>query len=276
MAGFVFFGIFGYQMYHSIVKYISKPTESFTTWQLFEKLPKKPLLTVCPKDQFNATAAAELGYSDSMAFLAGHTDGKIISWGSHKNMTFETLTEKIYGHMKVNVEAMDENDNMVAERSLFLANKGKCKLFSNYEGDWIGVNFTEQDFVDNTTYAMFITDPFDETNYNIGEVNTNGDKIIINRDSLGQINAYLISVEKNVKITKCYKYLDEKLSCMQGAAEDDLYEYLGTCLPPWLNKTLGCNSSYSSDKVFKYFSDKFEDSQTYDAATGFKVCNKFH
>ena len=271
MAGFVFFGIFGYQMYHSIVKYGSKPTESFTTLQPFDKLPQKPFLTICPKDQFNATAADELGYSDSMAFLAGHTDDNTISWGAHKNMTFETLTEKIYGHMKVNAEVMDENENMLAERSLFLANKGKCKSFSNYEGDFISVIFTEQDFENNTTYALFITDPFDETNYNIGEVNTNGDKIIINKESLGQMNAYFIRVAKNVKITNCYKHLDEKLSCMQKEAEYNLYEYLETCLPPWINKTLGCNSSYSLDRVFNYFSGNFKEIQSYEAATGFKV-----
>ena len=258
-------------MFNAIVKYQKQPTESFTDWQDFEELSIKPSLTICSENQFDASAAVELGYNDSMAFLAGSTTDKAISWGTHKNMTFETLTDEIYGPMIVNACVIDENDDNLAERSLFLANKGKCKSFSNYSGNWISVLFTEEDFDDDTTYAMFITDPYDMTEYNIGEIYTNGDKITIQKESLGQTNAYLVEVVRNVKITGCSINLDERLSCMQKTAQNNLYDYLGDCLPPWMNRTLGCNSTYSSERVVEYFTNEFGEDQAYAVATGFKV-----
>ncbi len=156
--------------------------------------------------------------------------------------------------------------------SVFLANKGKCKVFKNVNETYIQISFNEEkDFSNGEKYEVFITDSNVKTTFSLSEQLTAGDKILVDNTSLGNQLAYTVQIENINKISSCNSYdIGSKNECIETAAMEDVGSDLG-CLPPWMSDKFACENStkkFSTDDIQLNFFTK-----VYDIMLGFPIYN---
>ena len=274
LAGILFYGIFAYQMKNALTTYIQKPTTTVSKLVDFEELEYRPQITICKAKQFNDSKAHELGYRELDYLLAGVTDdtkGNVVSWGKHVNKTFQEVLDHVYGEAIDAADVVENYNENLRKREVFVANKGKCFVYDGYEFPYVQVKFFADDFDNDEEYEIYITDPQAETKYNIGEVYTTGDKIKINKNSLGFFYAYLIKMKASEQMAKCFKDKYSRLDCLDSEAYEELDAYLGDCLPPWLKDDTDCNPVFDSSNVYQFMSESFIENDVYNAVIGIQV-----
>jgi hypothetical protein len=281
IAGIIFYSLFIFQMYNAIITYLSKPTIEQRKWMNFEDLSPKPLITICKKGQFDEERAKELGYRNPAMFnfLQGTADKKlfeyVLSWGGHINMTFDEMLDRIYGNDTSNVSVVGPSKgdyDKVNFETVFLINLGKCLQLSHYKPNHktlLILRFKKEDFENNETYSVLITDPFDKTMQYLGEDSTTGEKITITKEEVGYSHAYSVQIENIQKISNCNSYIEEsKSECIANAAWNDFGKNIG-CLPPWLRKDTACNGF--TKPVTEILSITAYTIKAYDAMLGYKL-----
>ena len=155
--------------------------------------------------------------------------------------------------------------------SVFLANKGKCKVFKNFNESYILISFNK-DFSNGEEYEVFITDSNVKTSFSLSEQLTAGDKILVDNTSLGNQLAYTVQIENINKISNCKGYdTSSKNDCIETAAMEDVGSDLG-CLPPWMSDKFACDDNttkkFSTDDMQVNFLTK-----VYDVMLGFPIYN---
>ena len=275
LAGIIFYAIFVYQMYNAFSTYFKRPTSAITESVDFElDLEYRPQITICRAKQFNDSKAQELGYRELDYLLAGVTDdtkGNVVSWGKHVNKTFQEVLDHVYGEAIDAADVVENYNEKLRKREVFVANKGKCFVYDGYTFPFVRVKFFADDFDNDEEYEIYITDPQAETKYNIGEVYTTGDKIKINKNSLGFFYAYLISMKASEQMAKCFKDKSSRLDCLDSKANEELVEHLGDFLPPWLKDDTDCNPVFDSSNVYQFMSGSFISNEVYNAVIGIQV-----
>ncbi len=133
LARFVFqvfaFGIFVYQMQHSVKKYLDKPVFQIKTTRAVDKV-NKPIVYICHDPQYNIDRANEAGYDWQDTFASGYVhcpeddECDEITWkGNHGNFTFEELQDYIY----------DSNySDLLVENHLEETNETDMKFVTSY------------------------------------------------------------------------------------------------------------------------------------------------
>ena len=94
---FLAFGIFVYQMKHSIEKYFEGPTMPQTSQTLVDEVTM-PVLYACQDRQFNHAKGNYYGYDFQKSFIFGTLKGSnLTSWkGKYGNMTSTELLKELY------------------------------------------------------------------------------------------------------------------------------------------------------------------------------------
>ena len=208
-------------------------------------------------------------------FLLGNTSKHFLrpSWGDHENQTFQQTIDSIYGSNKASVSVDDKTSgNTFAHEDIFLANKGKCKVYEHVNETYFSITFSEEkDFSNGEVYEVFITDPNARTSFSLLEQLTTGDKITVDKTSLGNQLAYTIQIEYVKKISNCNNYdKTSKIECVESKAMEDIGSELG-CLPPWMSEKFACGNStltFTSDEKYLGFFIK-----VYDVILGFPIYN---
>ncbi len=206
-------------------------------------------------------------------FLLGNTSKHVLkpSWGDHENQTFQQTIDSIFGSNKASVSVIDKSSGNFAHEDIFLANKGKCKVFKNVDRTYFIISFDEEkDFIKGEVYEIFITDPNAKTPFSLLEQLTTGDKITVDNTSLGHQLAYTIQIEYVKKISNCNNYdKTSKIECIETKAMEDIGSELG-CLPPWMSSKYACANStqkFSPEKYIGY------STKVYDVLLGFPIYN---
>ena len=274
LAGILFYGIFAYQMKNALTTYIQKPTTTVSKLVDFEELEYRPQITICKAKQFNDSKAQELGYRELDYLLAGVTDdtkGNVVSWGKHVNKTFQEVLDHVYGEAIDAANVVDDYNKTLRKREVFIANKGKCFVYDEYQTPYVTITFYTDDIrKDDDEFEIYVTDPQSATEYNIGEVFTTGEKIKVDKNSLGLFNAYLISMKSNMQIFLCLKSKDVRIDCLESKAKERLKNYIGDCLPPWITNGAQCDSVYKKSETIEYV-NKFRFEDIYNVVIGLQV-----
>ena len=236
---FLAFGIFVYQMKHSIEKYFEGPTMPQTSQTLVDEVTM-PVLYACQDRQFNHAKGNYYGYN-LITFLFGIiTDSDDISWkGKFGNRTSTELLQELY--------APDYRNYTVVTRTM--ENNGTMgSTYHDYKVDFIlpfgycmKVNHMEKGIsIEGTKRTnLLLVDPFFNNNIRVTEMDNAKHAFGPTGDDTFDVFQYLMKLsihDKSIHDGKtCTDYTKQDTSygkCIHDILEDNLMQSYG-CLPPW-------------------------------------------
>ena len=80
---------------HTAFKLIMNPPMIMTTSEANISDVRKPLMYLCPSDQYDLNKTIEHGYAHNHDLVNGKMNATERSWGAHLNMTWEQLIRNV-------------------------------------------------------------------------------------------------------------------------------------------------------------------------------------
>ena len=244
------FGIFVYQMQHSINKFVEKPIVQVSSTTSISNI-KMPVIYVCQDAQFDYALSNFYGYGYMNVFYSGWlSETSKISWrGKYNNMTFSDLFLKVFPHdsTSFNAGANNPEDSENYEWKKLMAVResinpyGSCMKFTQSFGATYFSTLKKSIFriVDPQADNPFVITSM-QNGY--GELGPTGN---------GSYDHYSYAMDITLHDSSllvgqaCANYGDSGYkACTLRTAEERFMKWLG-CLPPWFpaNTSLICDNT---------------------------------
>ena len=235
--------LFSVQMVQALMKYNSNST--FTSTELVNITDvKMPLVTMCQSNQFNHSAARQMGYQRMIDFVIGNItekNGEYLQWRGNINTTYNSTIEMLYN---VDYESLNYR-NILGTEDKFILPNGKCKVIHSIvsqDGFYVE-GFEKQTYI-------FITDPDMATNYTIVKETSHGDPIQWDTNKTRKI--YKVTLKETFWLhgaQDCQNYgKDEDFGtygeCLEHVDKLVSLEELGCCVP-WMSSANQCQANKS-------------------------------
>ena len=241
---------FIWQLVSAVQHYLAKPTMTSSGSRSLSSLEKPLLISVCKTSQFNYTRGIEFGYKLSSSFLAGQTNGNVLSWtGQHGNLTWNETFNFLFDHNIENIELDVENMDLIDNGSItnrILIPNGLCKV---YEGKPLKTFIIRLNDRGSSEYAVYVSDPAAANSFQLPYSLLTGDsmRIILASNSTK-------FVDFNIKLTEtifeandgsCYDYPTQThqnyADCVDSELREQILPVLG-CMVPWMSKLDYCTN----------------------------------
>ena len=252
------FAIFAVQMTFALQKYMANPLMSSPNTKTLSKFEKPLQITVCKTNQFNYSAAEDLGYTYAKHFFTGELfrNKSMLSWtGIQDKFTFNETFSYLYNSSLENIESFRKtsngsitNFNRVASditNKVFIS-KGICKIFSGIPGESMEIRVKGT----GEKYDVTLSDPEAGVSFLASAQNMFGDKISIETQpqTLKIFTKYLIQLKETHLVSSkglCVDYPNSKYNryadCVDDELEKKILPVLG-CMIPQLSTKKQCTS----------------------------------
>ena len=239
--------IFMYQMQQSISKYIRAPiVKELAESSLYDIT--KPVIYICKQDQFNTTAATQIGYDWEGHYLAGiHNNGAtIFNWkGNSSGVEYDDLLKALYVANYTGVEVQTYDEIKVAFEQVetevkFIMPYGFCERVDSSK-------IEETMFVlANQNIKLIIVDLNLDDGIQIKDEASNHIEVDFNSNEAFDYVYEVVFMVENDQMhngKSCHNYEEIGQSykdCLKASIEEQFLDWFG-CIPPWYN-----SSSYNS------------------------------
>ena len=231
-------GVFTFQMYNSMKKYIERPVIQQKSVVRYEKI-KKPIIYACQDIQFNHTVAQMYGYDTVEEFVAGYIKhSHIITWkGKNKDKNFKTFKE-IFFNIQPNVtfQARTRKEKTVKWMDMEIE-----KMFVPFDGFCLRLKEVEERMSLSSlvrTYFLFV-DPDEENGIRINKIAKGVFEPVT--DEYFQYFSYKVNIflyNSHIHDGKtCTDYTKLNTSfaeCYRKSMMKTMFQLYG-CIPPWLS-----------------------------------------
>ncbi len=232
------FGVFSFQMYDSVKKFIEKPVIQQKSTIEYEKI-NKPIIYVCQDLQFNNTVPQMHGYARVEEFIAGYNEhSSMITWkGKDKDMNFEKFKDISFNlHPNMTIQTRTRKDKSV--RWIDMETE---KVFMPFDGFCFRVKKVEKRMSISSlarTYFLLVDPEKDNkiTIYNVAQ-GVFGPVT----DKYYQYFSYKVNIvlhNSNIhhgKTCTNYAILNTSFAeCYQKSMMKTMFQLYG-CIPPWLS-----------------------------------------
>ena len=233
------FGVFSFQMYNSMKKYIERPVIQQKSTIEYEKI-NKPIIYVCQDVQFNNTVPRMHGYAGVEEFIAGYIKhSHMITWkGKDKDMNFEKFKEISFNlHPNMTIKTRTRKEKSVKwidieTEKVFMPFDGFCFRLKKV-GKRMSISSLAR------TYFIFV-DPEEDNEIRIGNSANYGVFGPVT-DNYYQYFSYKVNIvlhNSNIHHGKtCTDYAQLNTSfaeCYKKSMMKTLFQSYG-CIPPWLS-----------------------------------------
>ena len=275
------FGIFIFQMYNSIQKYIEKPVIPKKSTMPYIEIDK-PVIYVCQEDQFNYTKAQNNGYRRKTFYTIGKLeDSENISWrGLNKDRSAIKLQEHLFDvdYSSLNIEESNtfgiSNLKPAVTGEIFDSNYGYCKKMMETKLQLI--------FKSTQETSILMVDPATDTGIRISEMDQTKVTFGPTRNGLYDGHKYELGLTlHNSNLfdgLTCRNYKNVHSSygdCIEGVLEKKLEEWY-KCSPPWFPKKSNlqkCNNNMILDlPTLTNITDEFVTFMNGQDMSFFKLC----
>ena len=205
-----------------------------------------PLITICPREQWNKTMLKQFGYSSNFNFWFGYDKsvGSLVGWGAQHNLTFEELVGKVLNYHLSNDDMMfgyRNNKQMdVNYEIIFYPKFGYCYDLVNLSTSGEMEIWIQPEYKDAQVY---ITDKKLRTRHGVHVASHWGSKIILQK---GWHQEYSVKVKLLSDFdprdpSSCMEY---EYDAYEKCVDDELQQVwkpLINCNPPWLSAMDQCD-----------------------------------
>ena len=238
-------GIFLFQMYNSVKKYIEGPVVQETKTTSWDAI-QKPVIYACQANQYNQHAR-QYGYQSLSKFLIGEANGRLVgedwntanytTWkGVYNNLTFQKAQALFYDfddskHALLAVDMDQNNKKLLDQEIMFFPTIGFCSKIKNMS--------TLFSFRTNNKYMIYLVDPLKDSRVRIDTLEDATvylgptDEMHFNTAAYElEITLQDLILYEGRSCTDYSKYDTSYGKCIEKSLKDKLVQVYG-CLPPW-------------------------------------------
>ena len=249
--------LFFLQVKNSLVK-LQKPPMIVSHEKVDISDIKPPLITICTTPQQLPVCDSRENDGCRKKNLLGMMYGdNVISWGDIVNKTFEKVwdepNEFFESVMHLKPIITSKNGQRLDTKKVFFPKFGICWNLLDYDPTY-DLEIQTDNFI-KPEALILVTDPNQQTNFNIALLSNIGDKINL----IGaKKNVYNIKVEidelynpRREGTCKDYDPSETFKVCVDEKLKDVLLPQLG-CMPPWLSADNQCICTYTGQDFIKF------------------------
>ena len=225
----VAFGMLIYQS-HTAFKLIMNPPMIMTTSEANISDVRKPLMYLCPSDQYDLNKTIEHGYAHNHDLVNGKMNATERSWGAHLNMTWEQLIRNV---TTKSPEEFVNNTKFINDETLDI------KLYPQF-GFCFEVHYSLKKIVSLPGDELFqqaitflLTDQQTKSYYRVDSTTQSGAIIYLEKNSQ---HSYIVDIAMHElrETSNCNSDPDYSYErCVDDYVTNDFITKLG-CIPPLL------------------------------------------
>ena len=238
------------QMVLAVQHYLARPTMRSPGTKPLSTFKKLIQISVCKASQFNNTYGYDIGYKNTLSYLAGlPNDETIYSWtGLQGNLTFDESIGFLYKSDTENIDFLDSLyfNNIIGNiTTKFLVPHGICKIYQGKSNNVKDLVVIIKDYENEFEYFVFVSDPAAANSFQLKNSQITGDSMKLETDKGFYIEYSVQLKETSIETDdkSCDDYPNKKHSSYADCVDDEMIDIvvptLG-CMVPWMSKKDHC------------------------------------